>query len=161
MFVMAESAEIELSVVIRSASPGARANPEGIRTAQFGSREKPESWHVLSREPAVSGSDLPGSICQNLTVSREFLGLRLFMLGKSLPPQTQWRWWESRANSSLRVDPCSAGKIQGDSLQPDAASVIGAEFSERFRGSNDGFPAIENRRLLPTSREFAATRSGL
>lgn len=33
--------------------------------------------------------------------------------GSSPQPQTQWRWGESSANSSLGAIPCSAGKEQG------------------------------------------------
>ena len=57
---------------------------------------------------SVSGSDSLTPNCQNPAESREFLGQRLYMVGTSLQLETQWRWTESRANSSPGATPIEA-----------------------------------------------------
>jgi hypothetical protein len=56
-------------------------------------------------EPAVSGSDARVPNRQNPAESREFLDLFLDECGKSLRQQTEWRWVQSVANSSLGAGP--------------------------------------------------------
>jgi len=90
-----------------------------------------------------------------------FFGLPRGLPGKSLQPQTQWRWRESRANWSLGADPCLAGKVQGSSPQFDSAGGTRAEFPERFHGSRYGFPVIENRESIPTSREVVGSECAI
>jgi hypothetical protein len=36
-----------------------------------------------------------------------------------------------------------------------------AEFPEHFQGGSGGFPVIENRELIPGSREFVGIQNGL
>ncbi len=72
-----------------------------------------------------------------------------------------WRWGKSGANSSLGSDPCSAGKIQGNSPKPDVSGGTRCGFSELFRGVSDEFPVIKNREFILTSRESAGIRNGL
>ena len=60
---------------------------------------------LVDPKPAVSGSESKHPNRQNPADSREFLGLSLDLWGESPQRQTQWRWGESRANSSLGADP--------------------------------------------------------
>jgi hypothetical protein len=94
---------------IRQAEPGDEvneawiewANLERIRTAQLANREKRGLLRLRGPEPAVSGSDAREPDRQNPAESREFPGLDLGVCGKSLQPQTEWRWAQSSANPSL------------------------------------------------------------
>ena len=101
---------------------------------QLGSREKHGLRPLLGPEPAVSGSDTPGLDGQNPAESREFLGLFLDEGGKSLQPQTEWRWAQSGANPSLGARSLFGRENTGNSLE---ASFRGdARFSRPspFRG---------------------------
>ena len=78
-----------------------------IRTDQLTSRDKRAHRGPSSPEPAISGSDsVRFSSRQNPAESRDLLALNLDSWGRSLLPQTGWRWGESRANSSREADPC-------------------------------------------------------
>ncbi len=94
-----------------------------IGTAAIGGRENRRLRRGRGRRPGLSGAGTPRPSPQNPAESREFLGLNLVPRRKSLQQQTEWRWGESGANSSLGRDPWSAGKIQGN--PPQSASPGG------------------------------------
>ena len=77
------------------------ANLGRIRTAQLGNRENPGLLRLRCREPALSGSDTRRRDAQHPAESRSFLGLFPGVRPKSLRLETEWRWRQSGANSSL------------------------------------------------------------
>ncbi len=97
--------KFELAVLLRRTPPIAGANRGRIRTAQLGNREKRGPRRILGPEPPVSGSDTRGLDGQDPAESRGFLGLFPNAGAKSLQQQTEWRWAQSGANSSLRPYP--------------------------------------------------------
>ena len=131
-------------------------NPQRIRTAEIGSRDRRAEPRSLSPKLTVSGSESKHPDSQNPTESREFLGSNLDRWEESLPTQTQWRWGESGANSSLGAIPCSAGKIQGNppDFGPDRRAR--AKIPEPFRAVIDGFPTTTSREYIRTNREFVS-----
>jgi hypothetical protein len=137
---------------------------EMARIDDRGDRPKP------SPNRPISGSQSNDLDRQHPANSRAFPDPSSDPSGKSLLLLTGWRWTESGdncslggswANWSLGAYPCYAGKIQGISPRLHVPGGTLAEFSKHFRCGSDDFPVIENRELIPTSREFAGIRSGL
>jgi hypothetical protein len=113
----------------------------------------------------VSGSDSSGPNRQNPAESRDSLGpdpdvreslclRRLNGGGRSRGATGLWGWTESRTNSSLRTDPCSAGKIQGSPPISDSPKRIRPEIPKCFRTNSVEFPVIRNREFFSMSREI-------
>ena len=71
----------------------------------------------------------------------------------SKPNCTPSRRRESEGNWSLGVDPCFAGKIQGDSQTSDSAERLRPEILACFRGRNVGLPATGNREFVSGSED--------
>ena len=84
--------------------------PVGAASAESGapaSQAENMGGHSTTRLPPTGRRfGFPTANAQNPAVSREFPGLNLDTRGNALPSQTEWRWRESGANSSLRPDPC-------------------------------------------------------
>ena len=99
----------------------------------FGSAQA--HWSFTAFRTAINAAISPLEV--DHVESRDLLDLGLDVCGKSLLLKTQWWWGESGANSSLGVDPCSAGKVQGNSPKLDAATGTRAEFSETSRGGSN------------------------
>ena len=70
-----------------------------VRSAETADRDKRVSPLDSRRKARVSSSDLKDPNRQNPVEARDFPGLDLDVLGKSLPSQTQWRWGESWGSS--------------------------------------------------------------
>ncbi len=142
-----------------------QANKIGLqspnRTTEIAHRDKPTNRLESPLNSRVSGSVSNDLNRQHPANSRAFPDPSSDPSGKSLHPEPGWRWGESGGNSSLRTNPCQAGKIQGISPISDSLERIRSEIPEHFRRASDGFPVIENREFIPASREIVRIRSGL
>jgi hypothetical protein len=137
-----------------------RVSVRRIRTAQLGNRDKRAPRRASSPKPAVSGSDSPDPNRQNPAKPRDFLGLRLSLMGESLLAQTQWRWGESGANSSLRVDPCFAGKIQGKLPQFGPPGRASTKKSRGFPKAWRRFPCDQEQGIYPREQGIGFKEQG-
>ena len=129
---------------------------ERKRTASLASRENLAARRVSREDRAVSGSLQRTAITQNPAESRVFLDDDRRVTVKSLERETQWRWGESVANSSLGAIPCYAGKIQGISRNAGIAERATARIAESIRTVGDEFPTDTNRESSRANRESVA-----
>jgi hypothetical protein len=109
---LCETVEPQTSTIVGANRHRRGAGNRGSIVADARQSEPPESLAenidgecAIGRQPPLSGSDSSDPNAQNPAESRDFLDLGSHAWEKSLPSQTQSRWGESGANSSLGAIP--------------------------------------------------------
>jgi len=99
-------------VGFRSCLPHVVVGPVPNRTTEMAHRDKRTNRLRSPLNGPVSGSESNDLNRQDPANSRAFPDPSSDLGGKSLHPQTGWRWGESRANSSLEEIPVQQGKYR-------------------------------------------------